>query len=135
MISPVNFSDGDAETRRLSLTTVDEDPRDDQLVKRFPGSVQEVGELELSPPAGLSTLPRGTGREPRRTGRGTPAPETRGERTYTTTTVTKVRDKNSTIKQKSINKEAFQAKANRPLANRSNKQTDTQKCKHYLPAN
>ena len=96
----VNVADGDAEAGRLSLTTVDEDSRDNQLVKRFPGSVQETGELELTPPAGLSTVPRGTWREPRRAGRGTPAPETGGERAHTTTTLTEVRNKCSGIKQK-----------------------------------
>ena len=100
MISPVNVTDGDAEAGRLSLTTVDEDPRNDQLVKRFSGSVQEVGELELTPPAGLSTLTRGTGREPRRASRGAPTPETGGERAHTTTTLTKVRGMNSRIKRK-----------------------------------
>ena len=93
MILHVNVADGDAEAGRLSLTTVDEDSRDDQLFERFPGPVQEVGELELTPPAGLSTLRRGTGREPRRASRGAPTPETGGERTHTTATLTKVRDK------------------------------------------
>ena len=92
----VNFADGDAETRRVSLTTADEDSRDYQLVKRFPGPVQEVRELQLSPPPGLSTLPRGTGRECR-THRGAPTLETGGERTHTTGTVNKVKDSSSAV--------------------------------------